>query len=126
MLPRHQRIRQIPEELLQQASNTVDIMEEVLRVSKVEIAGARVRIKQSLELVDGGYRTRKSIDAFNVQTKQIHRLDALIYHHRHGQAIPLVQSGETDTKHGTRWCHLRCNGRRVPMSLRRDDRMLLK
>ncbi len=37
VLSSEQRIRQIPEELLQQTSNTIDIMVESLRIAKIQL-----------------------------------------------------------------------------------------
>lgn len=46
-----QRIRQIPEELLQQARNTVDIVEEVLWVSKIKCLCLRFCVRENILLV---------------------------------------------------------------------------
>jgi hypothetical protein len=85
-----ERVRQIPEKLLQQTGNTIDVVEEILGVSEVKVAGTRICkthqltpldhkramktvlrtcVKQILELVDMRHRARKPIDALDIQAK---------------------------------------------------------
>lgn len=129
VLPRQERVGQVPEELLEQTGHAVYVVEEVLGVSKVEVARSRVcgrvsRLQQRydktksggetrtcveeiLELVDVRYRPRQPVYPFEIQTKQIHGLHALIHHHWDRQPVPLIEPSQIDTEYRSRWSQLR-------------------
>lgn len=84
MLIRKQRVRQLAEELLQQARNTVDIMEEVLRVPEVQRLTLGFGVKHVLELLDVLHGPALPVDTLYTETKEIHGLDTLVHRQGHG------------------------------------------
>jgi hypothetical protein len=63
-------------------------------IRKIRGAGiTRTCVKLILELVNVRYGTRQPVNALDVQTKQVHSLDALIDHHRNGQPVSLIKLG---------------------------------
>jgi len=52
VLSGQKRVREVPEELLQEAGNTIDVVEEVLGIPKIEIARGRI-----YRAVSGAVRT---------------------------------------------------------------------
>jgi hypothetical protein len=94
VLESKQRVRKITEKLLQQASNTVDVMVKVLGVPKVESRVGRLCIEHVLELLDVCHGARLTVDTLHVKTVHINRLDALINNHGNSQTIALVEAAQ--------------------------------
>lgn len=110
VLESKQRVRKITEKLLQQASNTVDVMVKVLGVPKVESRVGRLCdtvssillpsltkrtcIKHVLKLLDVCHGARLTVDTLHVKAVHINRLDALINNHRNSQTIALIESAQ--------------------------------
>lgn len=91
VLARQQRVGQVAEELLEQARDAVDVVEEVLGVGEVEVDVLGVLVEHGLELVDVLQRARLAVDALDAQAVQVDSLDALLYYHGHRQAVALVE-----------------------------------
>ena len=102
-----QRIRKVPEKLLRESCNTVDIVVEVLRVGKVDLRGIWLRldighaskvsiqltiIEHSLHMANMVGTSRKSIDTLHIQTEQLYGLETLVHKERNGSSIPGVRS----------------------------------
>jgi hypothetical protein len=94
VLESKQWVRKITEKLLQQASNTVDVMVKVLGVPKVESRVGRLCIEHVLELLDVCHGARLTVDTLHVKTVHINRLDALINNHGNSQTIALVEAAQ--------------------------------
>ena len=101
-----QRIRKVPEKLLHESCNTVDIVVEVLRVGKIDLRGIWLRldighaskvsfqltiIEHSLHMANMVGTSRKSIDTLHIQTEQLYGLETLVHKERNGSSIPGVQ-----------------------------------
>lgn len=95
-----QRVRQLAEELLQQARNTVDVVEEVLRVAEVEGAGLRLGVEHVLQLLDVGHAATLPVDALDAQAEEVDGLDALVDRQGYGQAVAFIKAAEVYTEDG--------------------------
>lgn len=97
-----QRVWQLPEKLLQQARNTIDIVEEVRRVTEVKLWRGR---RQGIKGVAQGIRMARSaadtVDTLDVEAKEVDSLHTLEHNHWDSRAVAGEERVETDTENRT-------------------------
>ena len=94
-----QRIGQVTEELLEKSCNRANIMMEIGWVAEVEVRS--VVVKSVTKGGDVCGRAGSSVDAFNLKTKEVHGLHALVNDHGDGRLIAGEELFETHAKHRT-------------------------
>jgi hypothetical protein len=92
-----QWVGKFAEELLQQAGNTIDIMLEGFRVSKVHLrcicitsaptftvaSRSLTTVEEILHLLDVRRGSGNAVNTLNLQPEEIYSLDALVHNHWH-------------------------------------------
>lgn len=98
--PRKQRIRQIPEKLLQQTRHSRHIVKEILRVPEIQLRVVGVMVESVFQL---RRVLRVAVDAvypFVVQAVGVDGLDALHDDGGDGGLVALEEVGEADAEDG--------------------------